>query len=77
MREQELERLRRAVARLVEAQQEALDATDRALEPGRVGLEEEAQLLEAAERLEAALVDVRDILDGASDDVREILESGA
>lgn len=75
MREQELERLRRAVARLMDAQQEALDATGRVLEPGGVDSEDEAQLLEAAERLEAALVDVREILDGASDDVREILES--
>ena len=73
----ELERLRRAVARLMDAQQEALDATDQAVESGGVGLGDDAQLLEATERLEAVLVDVRDILQGASEDVREILGDGA
>jgi hypothetical protein len=62
----ETQRLRRALARLMEAQDEALEATDRALELGG----------ENDERLEETLEDVRDILVGASDDVREILEEG-
>jgi hypothetical protein len=60
---EESERLRRALARLMEAQDEALEATDRALEFGG----------ESEGRLEGTLEDVRDILVGASDDVREIL----
>lgn len=74
MREgEELGRLRSVVARLIEAQQEALDATTRGLDSGRADPEDNAQLLEANERLEEALVDVRDILEGASDDVRGTL----
>jgi hypothetical protein len=61
---EEAQHLRRALARLMEAQDEALEVTDRALELGS----------ESQERLEGALEDVRDILVGASDDVREILE---
>jgi hypothetical protein len=60
---EEAKRLRRALARIMEAQDEALEATDRALELGG----------ESQERLEGVLEDVRDILVGASDDVREIL----
>jgi len=71
--EEDLGRWRRAVARLIEAQQEALDATDRGLDSGEADPGDDAQLLEANERLEGALVDVRDILEGASDDVRGIL----
>jgi hypothetical protein len=71
---EELRRLRRVVARLAEAQQEALDATDRGLESGEPDPEDETQLLDANERLKEALVDVRDILEGASDDMREMLE---
>ena len=71
---EELRRLRRVLTRLAEAQQEALDATDRGLESGEPDPEDETQLLDANERLEEALVDVRDILEGASDDVvREML----
>jgi hypothetical protein len=70
---EELRRLRRVVARLTEAQQEALDATDQGLESGEPDPEDETQLLDANERLKEALVDVRDILEGASDDVREML----
>lgn len=55
--------MRRALARLMEAQDEALEATDRALELAG----------EKEERLEGTLEDVRDILVGAADDVREIL----
>jgi hypothetical protein len=72
--EEELGRLRRVVARLIEAQQEALDATDRGLEAGEADPGDDAQMLESNERLEGALVDVRDILEGASDDVGGILE---
>ncbi len=72
---EELGRLRRAMARLAEAQQEALDAAERGLESGgTVDPEDDAQLLDANERLEGALVDVRDILEGASDDVGGILK---
>ena len=74
MREGEkLGRLRGVVARLIEAQQEALDATTRGLDSGGADPEDNVQLLEANERLEEALVDVRDILEGASDDVRGTL----
>lgn len=60
---EEAQHLRRALARLMEAQDEALEATDRALELAG----------EREERLEGTLEDVRDILVGAADDVREIL----
>jgi hypothetical protein len=59
------ERLRAAVERLVEAQQEALDAANRALDAE--GLDEE----ERSDRMEGALVDVRDILEGALEDMLE------
>jgi hypothetical protein len=74
--EEELGRLRRVVDRLIEAQQEALDATARGLDSGEADPEDDVQLLEANERLEEALVDVRDILEGASDDVRGMLGDG-
>ena len=77
MREgEELGRLRRVVARLIEAQQEALDAAARGLDSGEADPEDDAQLLDANERLEEALVDVRDILEGASDDARATLGDG-
>ncbi len=60
----EPERLRQALVRLMDAQQEALEAADRVLEHGGP---------EDARRLEETLEDVRDILIGASEDVREIL----
>jgi adenylosuccinate synthase len=65
------ERLRQALTRLMDAQQEALEAADRALERG--GADDRT---EYAGRLEEALEDVRDILAGASEDVREILREG-
>ena len=73
MRREDLGHLRRVLTRVIGAQQEALDAADRGLEFGQADPEDDAQLLEANERLEAALADVRDILGGASDDVREML----
>jgi hypothetical protein len=74
---EELERLRRAVDRLMVAQQDALDATDRALGLGddAAYLDDEDARLRANQRLEV-LEDVRDILGGASEDVRNILEGG-
>ena len=77
---EELERLRRAVNRLMEAQQEALEVTDQALEVGRLDeigradLDDDTQHLQESERLEAALEDVRAILDSASVDVQAMLE---
>lgn len=72
----ESERLRRAVDRLVEAQQEALDVMERALDAEAESLGEDERP-GASERFEAALVDVRDILEGALEDARDILEGGA
>jgi hypothetical protein len=76
MPEQELERLRQVVDRLTYANQEALEAIDRMLDPeGTRGfVDDEAETEWAAEHLEATLVDVRDILEGASADVRGLLE---
>ena len=62
---EQLERLRAAVERLTEAQREALDAANRALDAE--GLDEE----ERSDRMEGALVDVRDILEGALEDTLE------
>lgn len=73
MREQEGERLRRALTRLIDAQQEALETSSRALEPTGEDLGDDTQL-EVSERLEAALEDVRAILEAASEDVQGILE---
>ncbi len=71
MSEQELERLRRVVARLADGQQEALEVTRNALGIGEEW-EDDARP-EDTESLEAALVDVRDILEGASEDARGIM----
>jgi hypothetical protein len=59
--------LRAAVERLMEAQREALEVTNRALDAE--GEERPGE----SERLEGALVDVRDILEGALEDVRDTL----
>ena len=75
MREQELERLRRVVARLMDAQQEALDTSSRALEFSGEDLGDDTEL-EVSGHLEGALEDVRAILEGAAEDVQEILEGG-
>jgi hypothetical protein len=78
--EQELERLRRAVSRLIGAQQEALYVCNDALEargvlePGDIDSDDDIELLEASERLWSVVEDVLAILDGASADVRSILE---
>ena len=58
------ERLRRAMVRLIEAQEEASDAARRGLElrRGDFGHEETSA---ASDRLEGSLVDVLDILEGA------------
>ncbi len=69
--EQELRRLRQAVARLLNAQEEASDAARRGLELRRGDFDEEFS--EASGRLEELLVDVLDILEGALSDVRAIL----
>ena len=71
---EETEKLQRAVDRLLDAQQEAIDATSLALDAGAEDLDER---LGTSERLEATLVDVRDILEGALEDTRYILGDGA
>ena len=73
---EESERLRRAVERLMDAQQEALEVTGRTLDAGAEDLDE-SERPGTSERLEAALVDVRDILEGALEDTRDILGGGA
>jgi hypothetical protein len=57
------------VERLMEAQREALEVTNRALDA-----EGEEEYPGAGERLEGALVDVRDILEGALVDAQDTLE---
>ena len=76
MCEQETRRLRRAVARLMDAQEEASDAAKRGLEQG-MGTFDYEDSTEANTHLEDALIDVLDILEGASADVREILSDDA
>ena len=71
---EESDRFRRAVDRLLEAQREALDVTERALDAEAEDLDESEG---TGQLLEAALVDVRDILEGALEDTRDILEGGA
>lgn len=70
------EHLQRAVDRLMEAQREALDVTERALDAEAESLGEDERP-GASERFEGALADVRDILEGALEDTRDILEGGA
>ena len=73
MSEQEFYRLRQAVKRLRDAQEEASDAARQGLElrGAYPDYEEESSALSA--RLEEALADVVDILEGASSDMRETL----
>jgi hypothetical protein len=73
---EEFEYLQRAVDRLMEAQREALDVTEQALDAEAESLGEDERP-GAGERFDAALVDVRDILEGALEDTRDILEGGA
>ena len=67
-----MRRLRQAVARLIDAQEEASDAARRGLDQGSADVDYE-DTPEVNARAEEALVDVLDILDGASSDVRAIL----
>jgi hypothetical protein len=68
MSEGELERLRRALKRLMDGQREALEAIEQAFEQSEEGFEQET-----------TLADVQDILSGAHEDARTILggEEGA
>jgi hypothetical protein len=70
--EQELKRLRQALARLMDAQEEASDAARRGLELRRGDFDDE-EFSAVSTRLEESLVDVLDILEGASSDVSAIL----
>jgi hypothetical protein len=70
--EQEWGHLRQAVARLMDAQEEASDVARRGLELRRGGFDDEGSS-DASAHLEETLVDVLDILEGASSDVRVIL----
>jgi hypothetical protein len=70
----EQERLRQTITRLIEAQWEALDVCNEALERWGEDLEDDvAWTLQEKERLSAALEDVWAILGAASDDVRGLL----
>ena len=64
--------MRSAVERLMEAQREALEVTNRALDA-----EGEEEHQGTGELLEGALVDVRDILEGALEDAQDMLGDGA
>ena len=77
MSEQELERLRRAVDRLLDAQEDASDAAKRGLDWRRKDSDYEEDSSGASAHLEEALVDVLDILEGASSDVRDLLGGAA
>ena len=83
MSEQRLERLDRAVERLMLAQREALESCERVLDYDDEVLDDTNELMEvpgppAAEgRLyRVALEDVRAVLVGALEDVEDILEEG-
>ena len=76
MSEQETRRLRQAMSRLMDAQEEASDAARRGLEHGSGDVDYEDSPGVSA-RVEGALVDVLDILEGAADDVRAILGDNA
>jgi hypothetical protein len=69
-------RLRRAVDRLMDAHEEALEVTGRALDAAAADWDEDDGP-GADERLQVALVDVRDILEGALEAARDIMEGGA
>ena len=71
MSEPEVERLRTAVSRLMDAQEEALDTTRQALD--RNSGEGFGTAETIVDDLREALVDVLDILDGASTDVKPLL----
>ncbi len=64
------DRLRKAVGRLMDAQQEALDVANGALDAEGPDGDERSG---SNDLLEDALVDVRDILEGALEDTQGIL----
>jgi hypothetical protein len=70
MNEREVEGLRTAVSRLMDAQEEALDTASQALDSSGEGFDTAEELVN---HLRAALVDVLDILGGASADVQRLL----
>jgi hypothetical protein len=70
--EQDTGRLRQAVARLMDAQEDASDAAKRGLERRREDFEDEESSAASA-HLEGTLIDVLDILEGALSDVRGML----
>jgi hypothetical protein len=72
MSERDVEPLRTAVSRMMDAQEEAMDTARQALDSSDQGFGIE----ETLDDLRAALVDVLDILDGASTDVRRLLGEG-
>lgn len=72
MSERDTGRLRQAVARLMEAQEDASHAARQGLERRRGDFDYEDSS-GASTNLEEALVDVLDILEGAAEDVRGIL----
>lgn len=72
MSEQDAGRLRQAVARLMEAQEDASHAARQGLERRRGDFDYEDSS-GAGTNLEEALVDVLDILEGAAEDARGIL----
>ena len=76
MSERDTGRLRQAVARLMEAQEDASNAAKRGLERQGEVFDYEGSS-DASGHLEEALVDVVDILEGALSDVREMLGDGA
>jgi hypothetical protein len=61
----EFERLRRTVNRLIDAHQEAIEVTSRALDAEAEGWDED-EGPGTDERLQVALVDVREILEGGA-----------
>jgi hypothetical protein len=74
--EEESGHLRRAVDRLMEAQEDASHAARQGLERRRVDFDYEGSS-GASAHLEEALVDVLDILEGAVSDVRDLLDDPA
>lgn len=76
MSERDTGRLRQAVARLMEAQEDASNAAKRGLERQGEVFDYEGSS-DASGHLEEALVDVVDILEGALSDVRDLLADAA
>ncbi len=83
MSEQRLDRLDRAVERLMQAQREALESCERVLDYDDEVLDDADELMEApgppveeGRLYRVALEDVRAVLVSASEDVKAILEEG-